>query len=60
MLGLILFFQIVIIFIIMLCFIVLNQQHKDININTSTTRHYVSNIIKNSYFVPKHIYNKEK
>lgn len=44
----------------MLCFIVLNQQHKDININTSTTRHYINNIIKNSYFVPKHIYDKEK
>lgn len=46
MLGLILFFQILIIFFMILCFIVLKQQHKDININTSTTRHYISSIIK--------------
>lgn len=95
MLGLILFFQILIIFFMMLCFIVLKQQHKDININTSRTKYYISSIIKNSYknnddtiyvlvnfpesqkymsfkqcyacidiegayFVPKHIYDKEK
>ena len=29
-----------------LCFIILREQHKDINVNTSTTRYYLSSIIK--------------
>ena len=48
MLELILFFNILIIFFMIICFIVLKEQHKDININISTTRHYISSIIKNS------------
>lgn len=98
MLGLILFFQILIILLIIISFIVLKQQHKDININISTTRRIVRNMktdmtieelkedintyvlvkfpesqkymnfkqchacidVEGAYFVPKHIYNREK
>lgn len=98
MLGLILFFQILIIFFMILCFIVLKQQHEDLDINISTTKRIVRNMktdmtieelkedintyvlvefpesqkymsfkqchscidVKGAYFVPKHIYDKEK
>lgn len=98
MLELILLFQILIIFFVIICFIILKQQHKDLNINISTTRRIIRNMktdmtieelkedintyilvkfpesqkyinckqchvcidIEGAYFVPKHIYNKEK
>lgn len=44
MLGLILFFQVLIIFFIMICFIVLKQQHKDLNINITATRRFIRNV----------------
>ena len=98
MLELILFFQILIILLIIISFIVLKEQHKDLNINITTTRRVIRNMktdmtieelkedintyvlvkfpesqkymsfkqchacidIEGAYFVPKHIYNKEK
>ena len=44
MLGLVLFFQILIIVLITIYFIILKEQHKDLNINITTTRRLIRNI----------------